>query len=124
MRSSHATYKALSTFIANQDAKAPGGRDESIDRDFRSGVEYGCGSSSLILSLLPSSAIKVMAVFGFSANRQEALKTLMSTGGWVAGKCEPQVKEGPGIEGLRRCVSASPGHVKPIWRRAFMGESN
>lgn len=105
MRTAHAVYKTLRKYIELADASHPQKRDPSIDLDFRSGVDFGIGCSSLILSLLPSTAIKIVELFGFSGNREEALATLMRTGGWVKGEKAPVLGEGPGKEGLRRPVS-------------------
>lgn len=105
MRTSHAIYKVLRRYIQVVDAAHPTKHDPTIDHDFRSGVDFGIGCSSLILSLLPSTAVKIVELFGFSGNREEALDILMKTGGWTKGGNEPFLKEGPGNEGLRRPVS-------------------
>lgn len=108
MRTSHAIYKVLRRYIQVADAAHPSKHDPSLDLDFRSGVDFGIGCSSLVLSLLPSTAIKIVELFGFSGNREEALETLMRTGGWVKGRKEPVLGEGPGKEGLRRPVGNFP----------------
>lgn len=104
MRTSHAIYKVLRRFIQAADAAHPSKQDPTIDLDFRSGVDMGIGCSSLILSLLPSTAVKIVELFGFSGNREEALDTLMKSAGWTKGAKEPVLGEGPGKEGLRRPV--------------------
>jgi hypothetical protein len=104
MRTAYTIYRTLSKYIAITDEKHPSKYDPSLDLDFRSGVNFGNGNISLVFSLLPSQATKVMEVFGFSGKRQDALNLLMSAGGWVPSQYEPTVKEGPGNEGLRRCV--------------------
>lgn len=58
LRSANIAYRNMSDFLKQADAAA-GGYDKSIDQHFRSGVLYGDGTNSLILSLLPS---KVMSV--------------------------------------------------------------
>ena len=118
MRTSYTTYRTFSRFVALRDSKHSSGRDPSLDQDFRSGVSFGNGNISLILSLLPSSAVKVMELFGFSGNRKDALNMLMSVGGWVSGQEEPTVKEGPGTEGLRRSVSA-PISIPFVFQRSY-----
>ena len=110
MRASSAVYRVLGRFLTVADAADPSGYDASIDLDFRSGIEYGTGSTALILSLLPASAVKVMELFGFHGNREQALQTLMRTGGWAKRDKGPTIGEGPGKEGLRRPVRLShPG---------------
>lgn len=104
MRTAHATYRVLQKYVAHKDSIHKGGYDPSIDLDFRSGVSLGTGCISLILSLLPSTAGRIMEIFGFGGNREEALRTLMEPGGWVRGQAAPERGEGPGNEGLRRCV--------------------
>ena len=74
--------------------------DPTIDQDFRSGVFFGNGLISMILSLLPSTLLKIMEVFGFTGDREYALATLMKGGKWVAGKKEPGME--PEKEGIRR----------------------
>lgn len=108
MRTSYAIYKVLRRFVEAADAAHPSKHDPAIDLDFRSGVDFGIGCSSLVLSLLPSTAIKIVELFGFSGNREEALDILMRTGGWTKGGKEPILGEGPGKEGLRRPVSYDP----------------
>lgn len=108
MRTAHAIYKVLRRFVQVTDAAHPSQYDPSIDLDFRSGVEFGNGCSSLILSLLPSTAVRIVEMFGFSSNREEALDMLMRSGGWTKTGRDPAIGEGPGKEGLRRSVCASP----------------
>jgi hypothetical protein len=104
MRSAHAIYKVLRRYIIETDAVISSGHDPSIDLDFRSGVDFGIGCSSLILSLLPPTAVKIVELFGFSGNREEALGLLMKTSGWSKGTTSNSLGEGPGNEGLRRPV--------------------
>jgi hypothetical protein len=109
MRTSSASYRVLSRFLKVADAAHPDGFDPSLDLDFRSGVDFGMASMSLILSLLPSSAIRIMEIFGFSGNREEALAGLMKTGGWTKTGRDPNISEGPGKEGIRAVVSRVSG---------------
>lgn len=54
----------------------------SIDVHFRSGVYLGAGMSTLILSLLPARLLSVVELFGYAADRAEALEILGRAGGW------------------------------------------
>lgn len=99
MRAAHATYRTLAQFVELADA-AYGGEDPSIDQDFRSGVNLGNGMISLILSLLPSTVLKIVEVFGFSGDREAALRMLMKPGGWKSGVEEPAITETD--QGIRR----------------------
>ena len=74
--------------------------DPSIDEDFRSGTYFGNGLISMILSLLPSSLLKIMEVFGFTGDIVYGLETLMKGGGWFKGVKEPTMD--PAKEGIRR----------------------
>lgn len=100
MRSAYAIYRTLAKYVEIADAAAPAGHDATVDEDFRSGVLLGNGMISLILSLLPSAVLGVMAVFGFTGDRDYGLQMLMRAGGWKAGRKEPSVE--PENEGLRR----------------------
>ncbi|BGP12355.1 hypothetical protein JCM10213v2_000271 [Rhodosporidiobolus nylandii] len=101
MRSAYAVYRTLAKFVDEADAAA-GGEDPSIDQDFRSGVCLGSGMISLILSMLPSSVLKLSSVFGITGDRDSGLALLMKPGGWRAGVAEPAMP--PEQEGLRRGV--------------------
>lgn len=90
-------------FIETADAADPTGLDASIDENIRSGVELGAGLISLILSLLPGSVLKIVEVFGFTGDREYALRTLMKPGGWVTGVEEPTTD--PDKEGLRSPIA-------------------
>lgn len=87
-------------FLETADEAHPDGLDSSLDENFRSGVELGAGLISLILSLLPSTVLKVVEVFGFSGDREYALRTLMRPGRWQTGAQEPGMD--PEKEGVRR----------------------
>ncbi|KAH8914915.1 hypothetical protein BT69DRAFT_1310518 [Atractiella rhizophila] len=102
MRNAYAIYRQLARFVDEADNAAKGGKDEAIDQDFRSGVFLGNGLISLILSLLPGKVLKMMEVFGFTGEREYALKTLMKAGGWMNGKKEPSMKAEE--EGIRRQI--------------------
>jgi hypothetical protein len=124
MRNAYAIYRTLAKFVEEADA-AQDGRDTAIDEDFRSGVLLGNGlislstlapacrrhvhiayrSPSSVLSLLPSTVIKLMDVFGFNGDRDLGLSMLMRAGGWKDGVKEPSVE--PEHEGLRRSGSSA-----------------
>lgn len=112
MRAAHATYRTLAHYVEAADA-AYGGEDPTIDQDFRSGVNLGNGMISLILSLLPSTVLKIVEVFGFSGDREAALRMLMKPGGWKAGAETPAITEAE--QGIRRpstcSLSLSPATV-------------
>ncbi|KAH8108397.1 hypothetical protein DFH11DRAFT_1634250 [Phellopilus nigrolimitatus] len=101
------TYLQLGKYLQAVDAEASargdGAEDESVDKDFRSGVELGVGASNLILSLMPSSLLAVAEIFGYKGDRDAGLKMLMKAGGWVKGEREPRV--GAHEEGLRRTLA-------------------
>ncbi|KWU46897.1 hypothetical protein RHOSPDRAFT_31719 [Rhodotorula sp. JG-1b] len=102
MRAAHATYRTLAHYVEAADA-AYGGEDPAIDQDFRSGVNLGNGMISLILSLLPSTVLKIVEVFGFSGDREAALRMLMKPGGWKAGAEKPAITEAE--QGIRRPIA-------------------
>lgn len=104
MRAAHATYRTLAHYVEAADA-AYGGEDPTIDQDFRSGVNLGNGMISLILSLLPSTVLKIVEVFGFSGDREAALRMLMKPGGWKAGAETPAITEAE--QGIRRPSTCS-----------------
>jgi hypothetical protein len=56
LRSANIAYRHMAEFLRQADA---GGHDNSIDAHFRSGVMYGTGINSLILSLLPNRVVTV-----------------------------------------------------------------
>ncbi|KAK8869877.1 hypothetical protein IAR55_000445 [Kwoniella newhampshirensis] len=99
MRTAHGIYRTLQLFLEDADKH---GYDDDIDMDFRSGVLLGTGTSSLMLSLLPSKVLKIAEVFGYGGDRKVALATLMSAGGWSKDSPEPAFDQSN--EGLRRPV--------------------
>ncbi|KAG8947808.1 hypothetical protein FRC04_010294 [Tulasnella sp. 424] len=86
IRSATNTYRTLEEFIQLADkeavARGEGPIDTTIDLDFRSGVALGVGINGLCLTLLPNSVSSVIAMFGYKAERFEALRTLAAPGGW------------------------------------------
>lgn len=101
MRNAYGIYRSLSKYVEWADDKA-GGRDDSIDEDFRSGVYLGNGLISMILGLLPGKVLKIMEVFGYSGDTQWALKTLARAGAWSPTKSQPGMPKEQ--EGIRRQV--------------------
>ncbi|KEI39752.1 uncharacterized protein L969DRAFT_87758 [Mixia osmundae IAM 14324] len=106
MRSAYSVYRTLAEYIEQCDAAQPGrgAEDPALDQDFRSGVYLGNGLISLVLSLLPSTVLAIMEVFGFTGDRAYALKMLMRGGKWSA---DPKNRK-PGMthknEGIRRQI--------------------
>ncbi|GAA5827210.1 hypothetical protein JCM11251_001170 [Rhodosporidiobolus azoricus] len=94
MRNAYAIYRTLAKYAEEAD---------EVDQDFLSGVRLGNGMISLILSLLPSTVLKIMDVFGFTGDREYALNTLMAAGAWKAGVEQPLLE--PEEEGIRRPIA-------------------
>ncbi|KAJ6628153.1 hypothetical protein B0H10DRAFT_1991650 [Mycena sp. CBHHK59/15] len=61
----------------------------AIDAHFRSGVYLGAGMSTLILSLLPAKLLHIVELFGYAADRREALEILGRAGGWGPVRAHP-----------------------------------
>jgi hypothetical protein len=59
MRSAEGIYRTLNTFCEAVDKAHPSGFDESVDMDFRSGIELGVGMSALMLSMMPGKVVRV-----------------------------------------------------------------
>lgn len=132
MRTGDAIYRSLNAFLEHADSVAPGGYDDTIDKDLRSGVGLGTGLSALMLSLLPGKVVKVSRrfstsssfrfeistdssfvftrrplqiaeMFGYHSSRSYALGKLAESGGWTVENKEPGIAIAE--EGLRRPVS-------------------
>ncbi|WVW83205.1 hypothetical protein I302_105223 [Kwoniella bestiolae CBS 10118] len=99
MRAAHGIYHVLQQYLEDADKN---GYDDNIDTDFRSGVVLGAGTSSLMLSLLPSKVMKIASLLGYGGDKETALTTLYSAGGWHRGVEKPDYDETN--EGLRRPV--------------------
>ncbi|WVR05111.1 hypothetical protein IAU60_002123 [Kwoniella sp. DSM 27419] len=99
MRAAHGIYRILQQYLEDADKN---GYDDDIDMDFRSGVVLGQGTSSLMLSLLPSKVLKFAEVLGYGGDRDAALAMLMSAGGWSHTSDKPAHDETN--EGLRRPI--------------------
>lgn len=59
MRSAEGIYRTLNTFCEAVDKAHPSGFDDSVDMDFRSGIELGVGMSALMLSMMPGKVVRV-----------------------------------------------------------------
>ena len=105
LRSAYATYRSLASWLVKA-AEA----GETADQHLMSGIELGNGAISLILSLLPSKALKIMDVFGYSGDRQYGLTTLLKTGGWTRERAEPLVSAQQ--EGIRRPICGQSLHYQ------------
>ncbi|KAG2197864.1 hypothetical protein INT47_003533 [Mucor saturninus] len=79
IRSSYSSYMTLEKYV---DYVKSEGKDEELDPNFTSGVALGVGCFSLILSMLPSSVVKVAEFIGFSSDRAHGLQVLEAVGGW------------------------------------------
>lgn len=106
LRSSYFTMRELLEFVEYCDGEAEeaqisGRRAEyTIDQDFRSGVYVGNGMCSLVLSLLPKRALKLMEGFGFVGDRKFSLDIFARAGGWTKSKPLPTISADE--EGVRR----------------------
>ncbi|KDQ11354.1 hypothetical protein BOTBODRAFT_35437 [Botryobasidium botryosum FD-172 SS1] len=103
LRSAMSIFKSLLQYLEAADAEAVEAgaiEDESIDRHFRSGVQYGMGVSSLMLSLLPGKIITFAQMLGYKGDRHHSLKLLYAAGGWTKGSALPAISLDEG--GLRR----------------------
>ncbi|KAJ7875576.1 hypothetical protein B0H14DRAFT_2715695 [Mycena olivaceomarginata] len=88
----------------------------AIDPHFRSGVYLGAGMSTLILSLLPARLLNIIELFGYAADRAEALEILGRAGGWgrpaasgdTSSAADADDEAGPSVsteqEGVRRAI--------------------
>ncbi|KAF8312368.1 hypothetical protein DL93DRAFT_2115004 [Clavulina sp. PMI_390] len=105
-RAANLAYRGMSEFIAmaDKEAKAKGQeKDTDIDEHFRSGVLFGDGVNSLILSMLPSKVMTFVHLFGYTGDRTASLTTLHSIGGWTTTSPEPLVSAE--AEGIRRPIA-------------------
>lgn len=97
--------KYLDTIDAESEARGDGPQDQTVDKDFRSGVELGVGASNLLLSLMPERLLAVAEIFGYKGNREVGLQLLMKAGGWVKGEKEPRVGIGTFLYYSLACLS-------------------
>ncbi|RUS18742.1 hypothetical protein BC937DRAFT_88402 [Endogone sp. FLAS-F59071] len=95
IRSSYTIYRSLQKFLEIVDAEINeaefadpglgGARVAAlyeIDEHLTSGVALGIGLFNLMLSLLPTTVLKVIEIIGFSGDRPAGLAVLESIGGW------------------------------------------
>ncbi|CAO3695465.1 unnamed protein product [Rhizopus stolonifer] len=78
VRSSYNTYKVMEKFIIESEDSS----DPEIDNHFTSGVLLGVGLFHIMISLLPSSVMKLVEFIGFTSDRTHGLKTLEKVGKW------------------------------------------
>ncbi|KAF7342328.1 hypothetical protein MVEN_01821200 [Mycena venus] len=76
----------------------------AIDAHFRSGVYLGAGMSTLILSLLPARLLNIIELFGYAADRAEALEILGRAGGWGSSEATGEPSIPTSDEGVRRAI--------------------
>lgn len=74
MRAAYATYRSLYKWIEDMEAS---GQVDKIDSDLRSGILMGNGMISLMLSLLPGKALKIMDIFGLGLDLKNPSSDLM-----------------------------------------------
>ncbi|OAD69218.1 hypothetical protein PHYBLDRAFT_87937, partial [Phycomyces blakesleeanus NRRL 1555(-)] len=85
VRNSYNTYKILEKYVSFVDQEAAEGKDVSaygLDDHFTSGVALGVGCFNIMLSMLPTSVLRVVEFIGFSSDRAHGLSMLESIGGW------------------------------------------
>ncbi|KAG0757795.1 hypothetical protein G6F16_001978 [Rhizopus arrhizus] len=85
IRSSYNTYKTLQKFLVYAKEEAAAGKDVSdlsLDDHFTSGVSLGVGLFHILISLLPTSVMKVVEFIGFTNDRAYGLEILENVGGW------------------------------------------
>ncbi|KIY67272.1 hypothetical protein CYLTODRAFT_397404 [Cylindrobasidium torrendii FP15055 ss-10] len=112
MRAAIHIYRSLFRFLQIADAAWQASHpnekeDPSLDAHFRSGIYLGYGTSTLILSLLPSKLQSVVELFGYHASRADGLEVLERAGGW-GGKSADDETSPPLVdkdaEGVRRPI--------------------
>ncbi|KAI8890752.1 hypothetical protein K501DRAFT_206052, partial [Backusella circina FSU 941] len=85
VRQSYNTYKLLEKFMEQVRMEALEGKDVSayeLDDHFTSGVALGIGLFNIMISLLPTSVLKVAQFIGFTNDRPYGMEMLESVGGW------------------------------------------
>lgn len=85
VRTSYNTYKTLQKFLMHVRDQALEGKDVSgcgIDDHFTSGVSFGVGLFNIMISLLPTSVMKVVEFIGFTSDRAYGMEVLEAVGGW------------------------------------------
>ncbi|KAI7902725.1 uncharacterized protein BX663DRAFT_510263 [Cokeromyces recurvatus] len=94
IRSSYSTYIALQRYV---EYTKNNNSTVVLDSDFTSGVALGIGCFSIILSMLPTSVVKVAEFIGFTSNRVEGLQILESVGGWGAADDDDTTMDNKGL---------------------------
>jgi hypothetical protein len=108
VRASYYTYKTLQKFLNHVREQALLGKNVTsckVDDHFTSGVSLGVGLFNLMISLLPSSLVKLVNFIGFSSNRAYGMEVLEAVGGWEEYAGLPPNQYPPpqeSNEGLRR----------------------
>lgn len=106
LRNSYFIMRDLLEFVEYSDgeveeAQIRGQRTKvTVDQDFRSGVYVGNATCSLVLSLLPQRAHKLLEGFGFVGDRRFSLELYARAGGWSKSKPLPTISAE--AEGVRR----------------------
>lgn len=91
VRSSYGVYRSLYKYMEHVKAEKAAGREvRELDSHFISGVNFGLGCFNLMLSMLPSSLLKLVEFIGFSSDRNFGLSLLESQGGWESFHKDPQ----------------------------------
>ncbi|KAF7720852.1 hypothetical protein EC973_005903 [Apophysomyces ossiformis] len=108
VRNSYNTYRLLEKYVNLVKEEADAGKDISayeLDDHFASGVGLGIGCFNIILSLLPTTVLRLAEFIGFTSDRAHGLHMLETVGGWDEYKDLPAdvfpPLQGPD-EGLRR----------------------
>lgn len=84
-------YRSLYKYMEHVKTEKAAGREvRELDSHFISGVNFGLGCFNLMLSMLPSSLLKLVEFIGFSSDRNFGLSLLESQGGWESFHKDPQ----------------------------------
>jgi tetratricopeptide (TPR) repeat protein len=91
VRSSYGVYRSLYKYMEYLTAEKAAGRPARVlDGHFVSGVKFGLGCFNLMLSILPTSLLKLVEFIGFSSDRNFGLSLLESQGGWESFHKDPE----------------------------------
>ncbi|KAI8370483.1 uncharacterized protein BYT42DRAFT_502740 [Radiomyces spectabilis] len=85
IRTSYSIYRTLEKYVSFVKTEAEKGEDVTqydLDDHFSSGVALGIGCFNIMLSLLPTSVLRVVEFIGFSSDRKHGMEMLESIGGW------------------------------------------
>lgn len=106
LRNAYFSVRELMKFVEfcdgeQEEAQIHGRRPAAVvDQDFRSGVYLTNAMCSLVLSLLPAKALKMMEGFGFTGDRKFSLDLFARAGGWTSARPLPSISADE--EGVRR----------------------